>query len=117
MKKSKVVLYEGMYIFRAALNDLAKKQALTKALDLIQLLGGSTEKVIDWGRRKLAYAMKGSYEGHYYLLYFLLPSHQMDELIRENRLNEDLLRFMHVLSESVPDGDKITFKPLVEAEK
>jgi hypothetical protein len=38
-------------------------------------------------------------------------------LIRENRLNEDLLRFMNVLIEEVPKEDAISFKQIVEVER
>jgi hypothetical protein len=38
----------------------------------------------------------------------------LNEFIRENSLNEDLLRSMHVVTETVPAEDVIEFKKIVE---
>lgn len=116
MKKEKMHLYEGMYILRPTLSDDAREKALKKVIQLIESLKGKHEKTIDWGRKKMAYEIKGCREGHYYLIYFSIPTHALDELIRENHLNEDLLRFMHLIIEEVPEGNEIVFKPLVYAE-
>jgi small subunit ribosomal protein S6 len=65
----------------------------------------------------MAYDIKGCREGHYYLIYFSIPSNAIDELIRENHLHEDLLRFMHLVVEEVPESDEITFKQIVQIER
>lgn len=117
MKKAKTSLYEGLYILRATLSDSAREQAHRKIISLIETLGGKHEKTIDWGRKKMAYRIKGSGEGHYYLVYFSLPTESIHELNRENRLNEDLLRFMNILMEEVPAWEEVTFKQIVEVER
>jgi small subunit ribosomal protein S6 len=117
MNKEKRSLYEGLYILRATLSDAAREQAHRKIITLIESLGGTHEKTIDWGRRKLAYRVKGNGEGHFYLIYFSQPTETIYELIRENRLNEDLLRFMNVLIEKVPEADEIKFKQIVEVDR
>lgn len=114
MKELKQNLYEGMYILRPTLSEDARDKALKKILSFIENLGGTTEKTIEWGRRKMAYEIKGCREGFYYLLYFKLPTSSIDEIIRENHLHEDLLRFMHINVEAVPEGDQITFKSIVD---
>ncbi len=110
-------LYEGMYIMRSTLSDDAKTKAISKVTSLIEGLGGSIEKMIDWGRRKMAYEIKGCRDGHYHLIYFSLPTDSIDELIRENHLHEDLLRFLHVAIEEVPEGNEIKFKSIVQVER
>jgi len=117
MKTAKRSLYEGLYILRSTLSDPAREGAHRKIISLIESLGGNHEKTIDWGRKKLAYRIKGNGEGHFYLIYFSLPTENINELIRENRLNEDLLRFMNVLIEKTPEGDEIKFKQIVEVER
>ena len=102
-------LYEGIFILRTSLSDDAKEKALAKIKGVITEGGGEIYKVIDWGRRKLAYQIKSSREGHFYVAYFDLPSKSLNEFIRENSLNEDLLRSMHVVAESVPEEDVIEF--------
>ena len=117
MKEAKTHLYEGMYIVRPTLSDEAKEKALKKVTSLIESLGGKHEKTIDWGRKKLAYEIKGSREGSFNLIYFSLPSTSIDELIRENHLNEDLLRYMHIQIDQVPESDEVTFKSIVQVER
>ena len=111
-KKMQKHLYEGMYILRPTLSEDAREKAINKVTSLIAELGGELDKTIHWGRRKMTFEMKGCREGHYYLIYFSLPTHEIDEMIRENHLHEDLLRFMHVLIDEVPEGDQIVFKSL-----
>lgn len=117
MEKTRTQLYEAMLILRPTLSDDAKEKAMQKITSLIESLGGKSEKVLDWGRKKLAYEIKGSREGHYYLLYFELPTSSINEWIRENHLNEDLLRFMHMCVEQVPEGDEVNFKSLAMVER
>lgn len=117
MKALQKHLYEGMYIWRSTLSDDAREKAIQKVTSLIESLRGTKEKVITWGRKKLAYEVKGCRDGHYTLIYFSLPAQAADELIRENHLNEDLLRFAHIAIDEVPEKDEITFKPIVQSER
>ena len=103
-------LYEGIFVLRTQLSDDAKEKTLARITQVIVDGGGSVEKTIDWGRKKLAYQLKAAREGHFYVIYFHLPSVSIKEFIRENSLNEDLLRSMHVLADCVPEEDTIEFK-------
>ena len=109
-------MYEGLYVLRSTLSDAAREQAHKKIVTLVETLGGKHEKTIDWGRKKLAYRIKGNGEGYYYLVYFTLPTEAVYELDRENRLNEDLLRCMNVAVEAVPESNEVKFKQLIEEE-
>ena len=60
----------------------------------------------------MAYKIKGNREGHYYVLYFSLPSQSVEQLNRENRLHEDLLRFMNLSVPLIPEGNEIFFKSI-----
>ncbi|MBS0620111.1 MAG: 30S ribosomal protein S6 [Verrucomicrobia bacterium] len=110
MKKQREHLYEGMYILSATLSDDARQKALEKITNGIVTRGGAMQKVFDQGRRKLAYEINGRREGHYFLLYFSVPTTQMNEIWREYHLNEDLIRFVTLRTESVPE--KIEFKQI-----
>jgi small subunit ribosomal protein S6 len=110
MAKTKNRLYEGMYILSATLSDDARQKALDKITSGISDRGGEVHKIFDQGRRKLAYEVNGRREGHYYVLYFSAPTPSMGELWRDYHINEDLIRFMTLTAEAVPE--KIEFKPL-----
>ncbi len=112
MPKQRSHLYEGMYILSATLSDDARQKALEKIKASVQDRGGEIHKLFDQGRKKLAYEMDGRREGHYYLLYFSVPTPAVSDMWKEYHLNEDLLRFMTLRVESVPE--KIEFKSLVQ---
>ncbi len=105
-------LYEGMYILNATLSEEARGKALDRIQTGITGRGGEMLKIHDLGRKKLAYPIQRSREGHYYLLYFQAAAEVMRELWREYHLNEDLLRFMTLRTEEVKD--ELKFKQLPE---
>ena len=112
MTKQRKHLYEGMYILSATLSDDARQKALEKVSQGISSRNGEVHKIFDQGRKKLSYEINGRREGYYYLLYFSIPTKHMNEIWREYHLNEDLIRFLTLRAESVPE--KIEFKPLIQ---
>jgi len=110
--KDRKQLYEGMYILNATLSEDARTKALERITDGIAECGGEVHKVHNQGRKKLAYEIRGSREGYYFLLYFTAPSTALAELWREYHLNEDLLRFLTLQAEEV--REKIEFQQLPE---
>lgn len=109
-KKEEQHLYEGMYILSASLSDDARQKALEKITASISKRGGELHKTFDQGRRKLAYEIDKKRDGYYFLLYFSTPASAMTEMWREYHLNEDLIRFLTIRVEKVPE--KIEFQPL-----
>jgi small subunit ribosomal protein S6 len=112
MKKQKKQLYEGMYILSSTLSDEAQKRALNKITTGITERGGEVHKIFDQGRKKMAYEINKKREGHYFILYFTVPCMAVNEVWREYHLNEDLLRFITLKVDQVPE--KIEFQPLPE---
>lgn len=112
MKKERKPIYEGMYILSSALTDEARQKALDKITGSIVEKGGEVLKMFDQGRKKMAYEIGDRREGHYFVLYFTAPSTEIKQMWREYRLNEDMLRFITLRVEQVPE--KIEFQPLPE---
>ena len=114
MPKSRKYLYEGMYILSATLSEDARKKAIEKITSSIEYHAGEVHKTFEQGRKRLAYEIGRRREGYYYVIYFTASSSSMPELWREYQLNEDLIRFMNLRVEEVPE--KIEFKQLVTTE-
>lgn len=110
--KERNQLYEGMYILNATLSEDARAKALDRITTGITEQGGEVHKVHDQGRKKLAYEIRGSREGYYFLLYFTVPSTALAELWKEYHLNEDLIRFLTLRAEAVREN--LEFKKLPE---
>ncbi len=106
-------LYEGMYILSATLSEDARNKALDRIVNGITSRGGQIEKIFDQGRRKLAYQINSRREGYYYVIFFSIEPTSVKELWEEYHINEDLVRFMNLRVESVPES--IEFKVKIEA--
>jgi len=113
MKKESKRLYEGMYIRSASLSEDALKRALERITKTIKESGGEVEKLHEMGRKKLAYEISGHKQGQYFLIYFSVLPSLITEMWKEYHLNEDLIRFITMRSETIPE--KLEFKPLPEA--
>lgn len=113
VSKLKNHLYEGMYILSSTLSEDARQKALDKITHGIVEKGGEIKKVFDQGRKKLSYEINGRREGHYYILFFEAPSLVVSELWNEYHLNEDLIRFLHLGVEEVPES--LEFKPIIQS--
>jgi len=103
-------LYEGMYILSSSLSDDARQKALDKITQGMTKRGGEIHKIFDQGRRKLAYEMENKREGHYYLIFFSVPGSFIPEMWKDYHLNEDLIRFLTLRTDKVPE--KIEFPTL-----
>ncbi len=112
MEKTRKNLYEGLYILSPTLSDEARQRAVDRITLEITKNKGEIKKVIDWGRKKLAFEINGKKEGHYFLVYFDVPTQVMPEVWHENHLNEDLIRFVTLRTDAVKET--IEFKPLVQ---
>lgn len=112
MEKTTKNLYEGLYILSPTLSDEARQKAVDRITSEITKNHGEIKKILDWGRKKLAFEINGKKEGHYFLVYFDAPTQAMPEVWHENHLNEDLVRFMTLRTDAVKET--IEFKPLVQ---
>ncbi len=97
-------LYETVFIAR---QDVSAKQVEDYAKSFSKIVndnGGETKRTESWGLRNLAYKIKKNKKGHYTLLHFDAPAAAIAEMERNIRLNEDVLRFMTVRIEKLPEG-------------
>lgn len=85
-------VYEGMFILDS--NRYARDPSgVTGQLDdMVQRHGGEVLASRLWAEQKLAYPIQGHRKGTYWLSYFRIDSSKQKELIRECRLNENILR-------------------------
>ena len=97
-------LYESVFIAR---QDVSAKQVedLAKAFGkIVNDNGGEVKNTESWGLRSLAYKIKKNRKGHYTLMHLDAPAKAVAEMERNIRLNEDVLRFMTVAIEKLPEG-------------
>ena len=102
--------YEHTFIAR---QDLSAQQAQTLAetyAGLVAEQGGEVTKNEYWGLRNLAYRIKKNRKGHYLHFNMRAPAAAVDELERQERLNDDVLRYLTV------KVDELDEKPSIQAQ-
>jgi small subunit ribosomal protein S6 len=55
---------------------------------------GTIVKIDEWGKKRLAYEIKDSLDGVYYILYFEAESKTLDEVTRVLGITDSVLRYM-----------------------
>ena len=94
-------LYESVFIAR---QDISAGQVDNLADEMEKLItdnGGSVARREYWGLRNLAYRMKKNRKGHYVLFNLDAPSEAIQEMERNLRLHEDVLRYITIRLEAL----------------
>ena len=85
--------YEVVYIIDPAVEDEARKALIAKFNDLITGNGGSVDKVEEWGKKRLAYAIDYKTEGYYVLVNFQAEAELPKELERNLQISDSVIRY------------------------
>ena len=88
--------YELVYIIQPNLDDEGVKAVDDRIGRAINGEDGTIESTDYWGKRQLAYPIKGHFEGHYILHNLSMPPTAVQNVERQLRLSEDVLRFLVV---------------------
>jgi len=103
--------YESVLIAR---QDLSNQQAEALAEQFAGVItngGGKVAKTEYWGLKSLAYRIKKNRKGHYLQLTIDAPATAVQEMERQMRLNEDLLRHLTLRT------DELDLEPSVMMQK
>jgi small subunit ribosomal protein S6 len=99
-----MAFYENVFIAR---QDLSGTQAEALADQFTTILtenGGTVAKREYWGLRTLGFRIKKNRKGHYILLNLDAPAAAVQEMERNMRLHEDVLRHLTVRVDALEEG-------------
>ncbi len=105
-----MALYEHIFIAR---QDIQPQQVEAITADLTKIVednGGKITKTEQWGIRTLAYRIKKYKKGHYVLMNVEGSTEAISELERNERLHEDVVRFMTIRVEEFEEGDSVVLR-------
>ena len=88
--------YEVMYVIDPALEDGARVELINRFSELVKKNGGEIDRVDEWGKRRLAYAINYKTEGWYVLVTLKAPSALPREIERNLGNMEAILRYLFV---------------------
>ena len=108
--------YEVMYVIDAALEDSARIELIGRFSDLVKKNGGEIDRVDEWGKRRLAYAINYKTEGYYVLMYIKAPSDLPRELERNLQIADSVLRYLVVRYEGELPAKREPLKPYAPRE-
>lgn len=88
--------YELMYILDPSLDEDSSKALVGKVEDLMTKQGVAIDSTEAWGKRRLAYRIKGHWEGNYVLSHLKAVPQAISEMERRLRVTDGVLRFLTV---------------------
>ena len=97
-----MALYETVFVTRQDLSEKQTKDLTEEMNKIIETNGGKVVNSEYWGLRTLAYQIKNNKKGHYTLFHIDGEPKAKDELERQLRQHDDILRFLSVRIDELP---------------
>jgi len=99
--------YESVFIARQDVSAAIAENLADKFEKILKTNGGAISKREYWGLRHLAYKIKKNKKGHYFLFNMDAPPQAVQEMERNMRLDDDVLRFLTLRMEEVDETPSI----------
>ena len=96
--------YENVFIARQEISAAQVDALSDQFTAVLTENGGGVKKKEYWGLKTLAYRIKKNRKGHYVLLNIDAPPAAVQEMERQMRINEDILRFLTVRVDELEEG-------------
>src|SRR5512135_3788798 len=97
-------LYEHVYLARQDLSAQQVEELTAKLSGVIADAGGKITKTEYWGMKSLNYRIRKNRKAHMTLLNVDAPPAALNEIERQERLNEDVLRYLTIRVEAHEEG-------------
>ncbi|MDO4478066.1 MAG: 30S ribosomal protein S6 [Lachnospiraceae bacterium] len=88
--------YELALVVNAKITDEERTAVVNKAKGYITRFGGEIGEIEEWGKRKLAYPIQKMEEGYYFFIPFNAEADCPNDLEKEMRIMENVLRYLIV---------------------
>jgi small subunit ribosomal protein S6 len=99
--------YECVYIARQELTAAQTEQLSDDLALIVTRNSGEVKNREYWGLKNLAYKIRKNRKGHYTLFHIESPSDTIVELERNMGLNEDILRYLTIKLDEIPEGQSV----------
>jgi small subunit ribosomal protein S6 len=102
--QNRMPLYEHVYLARQDLTAQQVDDLTAQYKGVIEQMGGSIPKTEYWGVKSLNYRIRKNRKAHFTLLNIDAPPAALGEIERQQRLNEDVLRYLTIRVEAHEEG-------------
>jgi small subunit ribosomal protein S6 len=99
--------YETIFILRPDQGEPQIKEAIKRYESLVSQGGGDLVETEEWGSRELAYRIKGERRGYYVRLDYVSAGAVMNEVERNLKLADNVLRYLSVMLDEDADAARV----------
>ena len=103
-------LYEHVFLARQDLSQAQVDALAAQATEIIESNSGKVTKTETWGLKSLAYKIDRNRKAHFVLLNIEAPGSVVEELERQTRINEDVIRYMAIRVDEHEDGPSVMMR-------
>ncbi len=100
-------LYEHVFIARQDISGTQVDQLVETFTGVVETGGGKVLASESWGLRNLAYRIKKNRKGHYVMMNLDVPSDVVLELERQQRIHDDILRYLTLRVDEHEEGPSV----------
>jgi small subunit ribosomal protein S6 len=97
-------LYEHVFLARQDVSAQQVEELTAQLTGVIEQLGGKVTKLEQWGVKSLSYRVRKNRKAHFTFMNVDAPSAALSEIERQERLNEDVLRYLTVRVDEHEEG-------------
>lgn len=103
-------LYEHVFLSRQDVSAQEVEELTTQLKGVIEQMGGKVAKLEQWGVKSLAYRLRKNRKAHYTFINLDAPPAVINEIERQERLNEDVLRYLTVRVDEHEEGPSVMMR-------
>jgi small subunit ribosomal protein S6 len=104
LERTPMPLYEHVFLARQDASAQQVEELTAQMTGIVETLGGKVVKMENWGVRSLTYRMNKNRKAHFVLLNIDAPSAAIAEVERQERISEDVIRYLTVRVEEHEEG-------------
>ncbi|MAZ16282.1 30S ribosomal protein S6 [Oricola sp.] len=105
-----MALYEHVFLARQDISSQQAEELVAHFKGILEERGGKVEKVESWGLKSLQYRINKNRKAHFSLLNIDAPADAVQEMERQMRIHEDVLRYMTIRVDELDEGPSAMMK-------
>ena len=105
-----MALYEHVFLARQDLAQAEVDGLAEEATKIIESNDGKVTRTETWGLKSLAYPIQKNRKAHFVMLHVDAPGNVVEELERQTRINEDVIRYMTIRVDEHEEGPSVMMR-------
>ena len=97
-------LYEHVYLARQDVSAQQVEELTAQFTGVVEQAGGKVAKMEYWGVKSLTFRIRKNRKAHFTLMNIDAPPAAVVEIERQQRINEDILRYLTVRVDELEEG-------------